>query len=179
MTTKKTAAANAAEQIEAAVAAGKDNMETVVKASAEAAAKGYDQAVQATKEHVEAAFKAGSDAFKGYEDVAAFNKDNVDALVKSGAVLAKGAQDFNALWFDFAQASIEEGIAATKAILGCKTLQQVAEVQGDLVKGGYDKLVTESRKMSDMSVKVAENAAKPIAGRVNVAVEKFTKPLAT
>jgi phasin family protein len=128
MTTKKTAAANAAEQIEAAVAAGKDNM---------------------------------------------------DALVKSGAMLAKGAQDFNALWFDFAQASTEDGIAATKAILGCKTLQQVAEVQGDLVKGGYDKLVTESRKMSDMSVKVAENAAKPIAGRVNVAVEKFTKPLAT
>ena len=178
MTTKKTAAATAAEQMEAAVAAGKDNMETVVKATAEAAAKGYEQAVQTTKEHVEAAFQAGSDAFKGYEDVAAFNKDNVDAMVKSGAVFAKGAQDFNSLWFDFAQTSFEDGIAATKALLGCKTLQQAAEVQGDLVKTSYDKLVAESRKMSDMSVKVAENASKPIVGRVNVAVEKFSKPLA-
>ena len=178
MTTKKTAAATAAEQMEAAVAAGKDNMETVVKATAEAAAMGYEQAVQSTKEHVEAAFKAGSDAFKGYEDVSAFNKDNVDALVKSGAVLAKGVQDFNSLWFDFAQTSLEDSIAATKALLGCKTLQQVAEVQSDLVKTSYDKLVAESRKMSDMSVKVAENAAKPIAGRVNVAVDKITKPLA-
>lgn len=178
MTTKKTAAASAVEQMEAAVVAGKDNMETIAKASAEAAAKGYEQAVQTAKERVEAAFTAGSDAFKGYEDVAAFNKSNVDALVKSGAVLAKGAQDFNALWFGFAQASLEDGIAATKALLGCKTLQQVAEVQGDLVKSSYDKLVSESRKMSDMSVKVAENAAKPIAGRLNVTVEKFTKPLA-
>ncbi len=54
----------------------------------------------------------------------------------------------------------------------------MAEVQGDLVKSSYDKLVSDSRRMSDMSVKVAENAAKPIAGRLNVAVEKFTKPLA-
>jgi len=178
MTTKKAAAATAAEQMEAAVTAGKDNMETVVKATTEAAAKGYEQAVQTTKEHVEAALKVGFDAFKGYEDVNAFNKDNVDALVKSGAVLAKAAQDFNSLWFDFAQASLEDSISATKALLGCKTLQQVAEVQGDLVKNSYDKLVAESRKISDMTAKVVENAAKPITGRVNVAVEKFTKPLA-
>jgi len=54
----------------------------------------------------------------------------------------------------------------------------LAEVQGHLVKTSYDKLVTESRIMSYMLVKVAENTVKLIDGRINVTVEKLTKPLA-
>lgn len=177
-TTKKTASAAATDKFGVSVAAGKENMENVMKMGSEAAAKNYEQVVQSTKEQVEAAFKAGTDAFKTYEQVADFNKGNVDAFMKSGAVLAKGIQDFNALWFDLARSSLEESIAASKAMLGCKTLQQVVEVQTDLARTNYDKLVAETRKLTDMSAKVAEGTMKPLAGRVNEAVEKFTKPLA-
>ena len=176
-TTRKNVNGNPAEQIEAAVAAGKENVETFFKAGTEAAAKGYEQAVRATKDHVDAAFKAGNEAFKGYEDVAAFGKGNVDAFLKSGSVMAKGIQDFNGVWFDLAQGQMKDTIAATKAILGAKSLQEVVEVQTDLVNGNYDKFVNESRKVSDLSAKVTEDAMKPIAGRVNVVLEKFSKPL--
>lgn len=177
-TTKKTAGTAATDKFGAAIAAGKENMENAVKMGTEAATKNYEQVVQSTREQVEAAFKAGAEAFKGYEQVADFNKGNVDAFMKSSAVLAKGIQDFNALWFDLARISMEESIAASKAMLGCKTLQQVVEVQTDLARNNYDRLVSETRKMSDMSVKVAEGTIKPLAGRVNEAVEKMTKPLA-
>jgi len=164
--------------VEAAVAAGAEAVETVVKAGTDAAAKGYEKAVAMGKEQVETAVKAGAEAVKGCEDLASFGKDNVEALVKAGTVLARGAQDFNKVWFSLAQASLEETVGAAKALLGCKSLPEVVEVQTGLAKAHYDKFVRDSRKLSDMSVKLAEEAAQPITARITVAVEKVTKPLA-
>jgi phasin family protein len=177
-TVKKASVVRAVAPVEATVAVGKEAMEHVVKASTEAATKGYEKAIAMSKEHVEAAVKAGTQAFKGYEDFVAFGKDNVDAVVKSGTILSKGVQDLNKVLFGLAQASLEDSVAATKKLLGCKSVKDAVEVQGELAKTNYTKLVAESRKISDLSVKIAEEAAAPIAARVTAAVDKFTKPLA-
>ena len=117
-------------------------------------------------------------AFNGYEDFVSFGKDNLDAVVASSTIFAKGMQDLNAVWFGYAQASLEDSFAATKAVLDCKSVPEAVEVQSGLVQEKVAKLVAESRKLSDLSVKVAEKAMEPITGRVNVAVEKFSKPVA-
>src|SRR3970282_1719739 len=89
-TAKKITTAKAAHQpVEAALAAGKETIETVVKAGAEAASKGVERAVAARRETVTAAVKAGTEAFKSYEDIVSFGKDNVDAVVKTNAILVK------------------------------------------------------------------------------------------
>ncbi len=170
--------AGTAKPVEAVVAAGAEAVETVVKASAQVAAKGYEKAVAMGREQVETAVKAGAGAFKGYDDLAGFGKDNVEAVMTSGAILAKGVQDFNDVWLGLAQASVEDAVGAAKALFGCKTLPEVVEVQCGLAQAQYEKFVAESRRLSAMSAKLAENASAPITARVTVAVEKFTKPLA-
>jgi phasin family protein len=164
--------------VEAAMAVGKETIETVVKAGAEAASKGVERAVAMSREHVSAAVKAGTEAFKSYEDIIAFGKDNVDAVVKSNALLVKGFQDIHNVLFGIAQASLEEQVAATKKLLGCKTLKDIMEAQADLARGCYTKALDDSRKLTDLSVKLAEDASQPIAKRVNVTVDKFTKQIA-
>ena len=175
-TTKKVAAKVA--PVDATVAAGKEAVETAVKAGTEVATKGYEKAIAMSKEHVEAAHKAGTQAFKGYEDMVAFGKDNVDAAIKSGTILTRGVQDINKVLFGLAQAQLEESVAATKKIFGCKSVKDVVEVQSDIAKANYAKFMAESRKLADMSVKLAEESVAPIAARVAVAVEKTTKPIA-
>ncbi len=177
MTAKKKTvnpAAQAAEQVEAAVAVGKETVEAAVKAGA----MNYEKAVAATREQVEAAVKAGAEMFNGYGDVAGFGKENIDAVMATGAVLSKGLQDLNKAWFALAQDALEQNVAATKKILGSKSVVEVVEIQSDLAKAGYDKAMIESRRLSDMSIKLAEEASAPIAGRVNTAMEVFTKPFA-
>lgn len=179
MSTAKKSTAKAAHQpVEAALAAGKETMETVVKAGAEAASKGVERAVAMSREHVTAAVKAGSDAFKSYEDVVSFGKDNVDAVVKSNAILVKGFQDIHNILFGIAQAQLEEQVAATKKFLACKTFKDVMEAQADLAKTHYAKALNDGRKITDLSVKLAEDVSQPITKQVSVSVEKFTKPLA-
>ncbi len=177
MTTKKQTQ-TAVKQVEAAVAAGKESVETAVKVGTDAFATGYENAVAATREQVDAAVKAGTDAFQGYEDVVSFGKDNVEAVMESSTILAKGVQDFNKIWFDLAQASVEQNVAATKALFGCKTVKELTDVQSGLASRSYDALVTDSRKLSDMSVKLVEEVTKPVNARVNAAMDKLSKPLA-
>ena len=180
-TTKKPApkaATNATETVGAAVAAGKETVETVVKVSTEAATKSVEKAVAVSQEQVAAAVKAGTEAFKNYEEVIAFGKENVDAVVQANALFVKGVQSLNQEIFAIAQAALEENAELTKKVLGCKTVQEAVAIQSDVMKANYDKAVTESRKITDMTVKLAEDAAAPIAKRVNFTVEKFTKELA-
>ncbi len=175
MTTRKK---TAAKQVEVAIATGKETVETAVKVGTDAYAKGYESAIVATREQVDAAVKAGADAFLGYEDVVAFGKDNVEAVMESSTVLAKGTQEFTKAWFDLAQASVDQNVAATKALLGSKTVKELAEVQSGLATRNYDALVADGRKLSDMSVKLAEDVAKPVNARVNAAMDRFSKPVA-
>ena len=168
--------AGTAKPVEAAVAAGAEAVESAVKAGAQVAAKGYEKAIAMGREQVETAVKAG--AFKGYDELAGFGKDNVEAVMTSGAILAKGVQDLNDVWLGLARASVEDAVGAAKALFGCKTLPEMVEVQTGLAQAQYEKFVEDSRRLSAMSAKLAENASAPINARVTVAVEKFNKPLA-
>ncbi|MDP6787577.1 MAG: phasin family protein [Woeseiaceae bacterium] len=136
-----------------------------------------EAAVAAGKETVS---KAGAEAFQGYEDFVGLGKDNVAAVFDSSTVLAKGLMDFNEMWLGLVQASVHDGVAATKAVLGAHSVPEALGVQISLVKANTAKAVTENRKMTDMSAKVAEGAMEPILKRVTATaatVEKFAKPL--
>ena len=122
--------------------------------------------------------KAAADAVKGYEQVVAYGKENVDAVMKSNAIFVKGLQDINTVLFGLTQASLEDSVAATQKIFDCKTVADVIGAQADLAKTGYAKAIEDSRKISKLSVKVAEAASQPITSQVNAAVEKFSKPIA-
>ena len=177
-TAKKKTNLKAAEPVEKAFAAGQETLETVVKAGAEAASQGVEKAVAMSQEHVAAAIKAGAEAFQGYEDVVSFGKNNVDAVMKSNAIFVKGVQDINKALFGLVQSSLGNSVTATQKILGCKTAKEVMDAQADLARAGYAKAVEDSRKITDLSVKLAEEASQPITKQVNAAVEKFTKPIA-
>ena len=122
--------------------------------------------------------KAVADAVKGYEQVVAYGKENVDAVMKSNAIFVKGLQDINTVLFGLTQASLEDSVAATQKIFDCKAVADVIGAQADLAKTGYAKAIEDSRKISKLSVKVAEAASQPITSQVNAAVEKFSKPIA-
>jgi len=154
---------------------GKEPMEHMMKAGQDAAQKGYEQAVSMTKEQVE---KARTVFVKGYEDMTSLSKDNVDAIVKASTIAARGYEVMSKEMMGFAQAQLESNMAAMKAMLGCKTLKEVVEVQTAYTRTAFDTFVAESTKLSDMGVKVANEAFAPITSQVNVAIERIAKPVA-
>ena len=176
---KKTAADKVGEQVEAAVAAGKGTVETFVKTSSEVAGKATEDVLAATREHVDAAYAAGVEAIKDneslktYREFAALGKGNLDALMASNATFVRAMGEAQKMWFGAARTTMEEGTNAARAMWGCKTLQELTDVQAGYVKETYAALLSEGRRLSEASVKLAEETLAPIAAQADVATRKW------
>lgn len=154
------AANDGARQIEQAVAAGTETIDTVVRISKEAAAK------------------AQTAALRSYEDVVGSTRENVDALVQAGTILTRGFQDIGKALFALAQGSIEDSVAASRQMMAAKTLREVVDLQAALSKQSLDRLMGEGTRLSDLSLKLAEEAFAPLTERVNATVDKLVKTAA-
>ncbi|MEJ1994796.1 MAG: phasin family protein [Limibacillus sp.] len=175
-TTKKTTKqADVMKPVEDAVSAGKETVEQFVKVGTDAATKNYEQAVAMTKEQVE---KASQSMFKSYDEMTEISKENVDAVVAFNTKLAKGYEQVGKEWVAFTQSAFEAQVAAAKAIMGAKSLREVIDLQSEMTKTQFDKVMAESAKITEMSVKVANEAYEPLQARMNTTVEKMMKPVA-
>lgn len=131
-----------------------------------------------SKKTASAQEKAADKAFASYETFVDLGKGNLDAAMKSGAIFAKGIEELNSMFFAMARASVEDSLKLGKTLAACKTPEDFFEVQSDLAKTSYEKALEESRKITDVSVKLAEKAGEPLAERARVNVEVISKSLA-
>jgi phasin family protein len=137
------------------------------------APKSFEQFFGQAKEQAD---KVQAQGAKSFEDIAKFSKENLDAVVSASTVYAKGFETVGKAFYALSQETVEASAAVAKAMLGVKTLKEAVDLQTDFAKTTFDKFVAEGTKLSEMSIKVANEALEPINARVNVAVEKFLKP---
>lgn len=119
--------------------------------------------------------KFGPSAFKGYEEISSIGKENVEAAVKSSQILAKAAEEMSKAIVNFTQASLEMGMQAGQSMLAVKTMQDLVEAQNEFAKNTFDHVVAGTSKISDMAMKVTNEAIEPISQRLNETIEKITK----
>src|SRR5208282_363932 len=164
-----------AQPLESVVEAGKQTVESVVKASTEVATKNYEKAFAATQEQLE---KATNAAFQSYDELTALGKESLDALVRASTVLVKGFETLGKEVASYNQTSIEKGVANAQALFGVKTLRELVELQTGMARETFDSLVEQGTKLGELSVKVANEAFGPIQEQLNVTVEKILRPAA-
>lgn len=158
---KKTVApAISAKQIDDAVNAGKINVE---------------KAVEATKAQVE---KASAQAIKQYEEAATVGKESVDQAVASMSMVSKGFEDIGRAYFEFAQKSVETQVETAKAMFGARNVNELMDVQNEFMRNSYDQFSAESAKISEMSLKLANEVAAPMQAQATQMVERASKQFA-
>ncbi len=86
------------------------------------------------------------------------NKEGVDAFAKASEVLTKGAERLGKAYFDFVQASAKASVETTKAMMAAKTVKDFVDMQSDFTRTSFDNFLSESTRLSEMSVKVANEA---------------------
>jgi phasin family protein len=163
------------DNVQKAMRFGQDTVEQTVRSNTDAFAKGYEQYLAATRDQLSRLFPS---AARNFDELAAFNQGNFEAFVAAGAAAAKGFETLSQQVFACNQKAVETSVATAKALLGCKTLQDVVEVQGDLTRRGIDEWLAEGNKLSELTVQVANQTAEPINSRLSEAVDRLMKPLA-
>lgn len=162
-------------EAESAVAAHQETMDGMMKAGTQAATKSYEQAIAIAQEQVE---QASETLFKRYDEAATLSQENVEACVRSTTVLAQGVEIVGKELMSFAQSAVEANVANTKALFGAKSVRELVDLQAAFSRSGFDTLVAESAKLTELSLTLANEAFEPLQLRMNVTVEKLMKPTA-
>jgi len=114
-------------------------------------------------------------AFQSMGEAANWGKDHFDAMMKSGSIWAKGCEEMMKTCMSMAQTSMEKSQDVGKELMACKTLNELAETNNKLAQKSFDDLITTTTKLSEMAMKVANEASEPLNKMMNQAMEKASK----
>jgi hypothetical protein len=117
--------------------------------------------------------KAMEKAMKAAEDIVTFGQGNIEAAMKSGQIFAAGLQDIGKQVAASTQAQIDQTMAAVKAITQAKSFKEAVDLQSSHARSTVEKVVAETGKLTDASLKLAEQTMAPLTARVTLAFERF------
>jgi phasin family protein len=130
----------------------------------EAVAAAYDKtangAGEAMKDNVQRAMGAAA-------EFTAFGKGTLDAWVASTVATQKGVEAISARAVAYSKTALENHVAATKALLASKSVQEVVEKQTEYARSAFDEYIAELNKISDLMASFAKDALRPLNERVS------------
>src|SRR5947209_12110059 len=91
---------------------------------------------------------------------------NAASVLHSSAAVAKVMSDMSADYFNFVRHQMETTMDGMNRLWGCRTPQDVAAVQSDLMRQTVEGAVESARRIGDMSLKAAD-AAKQTAQNID------------
>ena len=136
-----------------AVNGATETIETMVKSSTDAVKQSFERAA------------------KSYDSLTAFQKANLEAFIQSANLATKGVESLNAEALAFSKQAIEDTVAAAKAAITSKSIQELIEVQSDFAKSSFDTMIGQATKFGEMFMSVAKESAEPLNGRTAAFVE--------
>ena len=122
--------------------------------------------------------KATEGFMKAAEEAAEFSRGNLEAMSKATQLYVAGVQDLGKQTMALVQGLADHNVAGAKALGAVKSLKEAAEIQATYTRAALEKSFSETAKLQEAAMKLAETSFAPISARMTLAVEKFAKPIA-
>jgi phasin family protein len=166
------------EHIEPATESGKKVADEAIGASTTIARRAAETAQQASETGLNRAmhsFQQVTDQFTQMfavagpqaEELARRASRNIEAVSQASTVLTKGAQELSREWFDLMRDQLAKQLDAMNRIAGSRSLQDLVTVQSEIVRDGLRETVNTSRRIAEVSIRIAEEAARIIQSQAN------------
>jgi len=173
----------------AAVESTRSSAENVVKIGGKAvkeflatgageAAKAQEKAFAMGREGAEQISKGADAVTKLMFEAISASRDNVETAIECGNMTAALAKDVSAEVLESANQAFSDSLELSKEFFGCRTINDVVELQNRIVRSSVDNFFSKSVKLSGMFFEYTTEALEPINERVAQATEKFSKSLA-
>jgi phasin family protein len=102
-------------------------------------------------------------------DAAQRSSMNMEAIAGSTAIVAEGVQNISREWMDFMQTRMQQNLERLNALASCRTAQEFAAVQSELMRDNLESVLQSARRTADLSMRMADDAMKNMAKRVDQA----------
>jgi phasin family protein len=122
--------------------------------------------------------EAAAVLFAGYEELADLGRENMAAVMRANTALSSGLEAIGKEVILYARSSFEQAAETATALLGAKTFEDVFQLNSQFAKDNFERMIERSAKLSEMGIKLANEALAPLGGRVEATIHKLGKPLA-
>ncbi len=110
---------------------------------------------------------------KAAEELTDLAKANVEALVEAGRIAASGAKAIGQDVIASGREGLEQASDAVKTLAEAKSPAEFFQIQSDLARASFDRLVAESSKLTERVVKLAGEAVEPLQTRASLNAERI------
>jgi hypothetical protein len=94
------------------------------------------------------------------EELARRSSQNIEAVSEASTILARGVQDASRDWFGLVQDRWDKNLDGMNEFVRCRSVQEVFAVQSDLMRDTLEQAITTSRRIAQMSMRVADEATR-------------------
>ena len=161
----------ATQTIDAALKAGKENVDVFLKEGTDAATKGFEKAVTMSRD-------AAGNAARNFDDMFAMGKSTIDASMASGDAWLNGMEKLSSYATKATQDLVNEGIQASQTILAAKNPQEAAQLQAEYFQKGWSRFLDESTKLGELSVQATTGMFEPLNTQISAVMDRWTKTAA-
>src|SRR3954462_3964451 len=96
------------------------------------------------------------------EELARRSSQNLQAVSQASTVLARGAQEVSHEVIGLVQDRLQKNIDAVNRIAGTRSVHDFVAVQSDLVRDTLQQVIDTNKRIAELSVRVADEAARAI-----------------
>jgi hypothetical protein len=117
--------------------------------AAETIARASGEVIRETSERL-----TGS-AREGLRQASAASSAGAEAAIRTGSSFAEGMQEITSAWAHYAEEVMRQTSEASRALIGCRSLTDMFEIQSKLLSGNLQAFLDQSSKIAEIAGQMA------------------------
>jgi phasin family protein len=110
---------------------------------------------------------------KAAEDMADITRSNVEAIVESGRLATEGARSIGQDVVARGRQGVEQAADAIRTLAEAKSPTEFVQLQSELARTSFDRMVAETSRLTESMVKLAGEAFQPLSNRASANVQRI------